>query len=117
MLGVSRRPNVAANRRGHMSKQLALGVAFVLVATGMAVAQSADDQAACQDDAFRVCSQTIPDRERTFQCMIANKDALSLACRAAIARYLPPDPPAQKTAAPRARKGNGPINLNPTAAR
>ena len=30
---------------------------------------------------------------------------------------LPPYPPAQKTAAPRARKGNGPINLNPTAAR
>jgi hypothetical protein len=99
-----------------MYKQLALGIVFVLVATGMAVAQSTEDQAACQDDAFRVCSATIPDRERTFQCMIANKDSLSLACRAAIARYLPPDPP-QKTAAPRGRKGNGPINLNPTAAR
>jgi hypothetical protein len=100
-----------------MFKQLALGAALASVATGMAAAQSADDQAACQDDAFRVCSQTIPDRERTFQCMITNKDVLSVACRAAIARYLPPDPTPQKTAAPRARKGNGPVNLNPTAAR
>ena len=100
-----------------MVRQIALGVALALGAIGMAAAQTAEDQAACQDDAFRVCSHTIPDRERTFQCMIVNKDALSAQCRTVIARSLPPDPPPQKAAAPRAKKGHGPVNLNPTAAR
>jgi hypothetical protein len=88
-----------------------------MAAGTVAAAQTTEDQAACQDDAFRVCQQTIPDRERTFQCMIANKDALSSACRTAIARYLPPDPPPPKAVARRAKKGHGPVNLSPTAAR
>ena len=100
-----------------MVRSLALGIVVVLAAGTGAAAQSADDQQACQDDAFRVCQQTIPDRERTFQCMIANKDALSAACRAAIARYLPPDPPPQKAATKRAKRHHAPANLSPTAAR
>ena len=100
-----------------MLRSIAFGTALVLAFTGLAAAQSADDQAACQDDAFRVCSHTIPDRERTFQCMIAKRDTLSAACRAVIARSLPPEPAPQKAAAaPRTKKG-GPINLNPTASR
>src|SRR5262249_59109601 len=88
-------------------------------AATVALAQSHEDQAACQDDAFRFCSQTIPDRERTFQCMMANKDALSPACRTVIARYMPEPPQSslKKAAARRAKKGHGPVNLNPTAAR
>jgi len=99
-----------------MVRSLALGIALVLAAGTVAAAESAEDQAACQDDAFRVCQQTIPDRERTFQCMMANKDALSPACRAVIARYLPPDPPPQKSAK-RAKRHQAPANLSPTAAR
>src|SRR6266508_4807527 len=99
-----------------MFKSAAFGIAFMLGAATMATAQTADEQAACQDDAFRVCSHTIPDRERTFQCMIAKRDALSPGCRAVIARSLPADAAPQKAAAaPRTKKG-GPINLNPTAA-
>src|SRR5262245_28136311 len=108
---------------GRMIRSIALGVVLVLGLAPIAAAQTPDDEAACKDDAFRVCSQTIPDRERTFQCMIANKDVLSPACRTVIARFLPPDPP--KKAAKRARKsqgqaqgqGQGPISLSPTAAR
>jgi hypothetical protein len=100
-----------------MLRSVAFGFALMLGAAGMATAQTAEDQAACQDDAFRVCSHTIPDRERTFQCMIARRDTLSAACRAVIARSLPSDSPSQKAAsAPRTKKG-GPIDINPTAAR
>ena len=99
-----------------MIRSAALVVALVLSCAGTAAAQSAEDQAACQDDAFRVCSHTIPDRERTFQCMIAQKDALSPACRTVIARSLPEATPQKAASAPRTKKG-GPINLNPAAAR
>jgi hypothetical protein len=97
-----------------MFRSAVFGIAVVLVATGVAMAQS--DEAACKDDAFRFCGQTMPDRERTFQCMIANRDVLSTPCRAVIARDLPPEPTPQK-AAKRVKKGKGPINLSPTAAR
>jgi hypothetical protein len=99
-----------------MLRSVAFGFALMLGAAGTAAAQSAEDQAACQDDAFRVCSHTIPDRERTFQCMIARRDTLSPACRAVIARSLPEQAPQKAASAPRTKKG-GPINLNPTAAR
>jgi hypothetical protein len=100
-----------------MLRSVVFGTAVVLGFTSFAIAQSADDQALCQDDAFRVCSHTIPDRERTFQCMVANREALSAGCRGVMARLLPPEPAPQKAAAaPRTKKG-GPINLNPTAAR
>ena len=85
-----------------MGRSLAFAIAVMLGATTMAAAQTSEEQAACQDDAFRLCSQTIPDRERTFQCMITNKDVLSPGCRAVIARSLP-DPTPQKTA--RSKKG------------
>jgi hypothetical protein len=96
-----------------MVRSLALGIAVMLGAATLAAAQTAEDQAACQDDAFRLCSQTIPDRERTFQCMIANREVLSPGCRAVVARSLPD--PAQKSA--RSKKGQGPVNLKPTTVR
>jgi hypothetical protein len=48
--------------------------------------------------------------------MIAQKDALSPACRTVIARSLPEATPQKAASAPRTKKG-GPINLNPAAAR
>jgi hypothetical protein len=98
-----------------MIRSAALGILLAVGTITMASAQTAEDQAACQDDTFRICSHTIPDRERTFQCMIANRDALSPACRTVMARLLPPEPPAKKMAAPRNKKG--PIDLSPTARR
>jgi hypothetical protein len=98
-----------------MVRSLAFGFAVVLGAATIAAAQTSEEQAACQDDAFRLCSQTIPDRERTFQCMIANRDVLSPGCRAVVARSLP-ESPAQKSAS-RAKKGQGPVNLKPPVVR
>jgi hypothetical protein len=46
-----------------------------------AKAASAEEQRLCQDDAFRVCSHTIPDEPRTKACMVANLRKLSPGCR------------------------------------
>ena len=75
-----------------MIRSTALAVALACACAGLAAAQTMEEQNACKDDAFRICSHTIPDRERTFQCMIAQKDSLSPACRTAMAAHLPPDP-------------------------
>ncbi len=88
-------------------------------AAGVSFAQPIDEraaQAACQDDAFRFCQATIPDRERTLTCLISNKDGISGACRAVLAELIPPDKPAKKQA-PRKKPKGGPIDLTPTATR
>lgn len=102
---------------GFMFRSFTFGIVLVLSAATVALAQTAEEQAACQDDAFRVCSDAIPDRDRVFNCLVANKNAISAACRTVLTRYLQPDPPPQKASVRRARKGQGPINLNPAAAR
>ena len=73
-----------------MQIRLALALAFTagLFSTA-AVAQSAEDQQACMNDAFRVCSATIPDRARTTACMVQNKSQLSAACQVVMNKYAP----------------------------
>ena len=102
-----------------MIRSIALGVAVILGSAGLAAAQSADEQAACKDDAFRICPHAIPDRDRVLQCFMANRDAVSPACRAVLAQYFPPEPAPKKTTTPRKPRppGKGPIDLSPTAAR
>jgi hypothetical protein len=63
-----------------------------------AFAQSSAEQQACMNDAFRVCSATIPDRARTTACMIQNKSQLSSACQAVMAKYAPAEPAPVQTA-------------------
>jgi hypothetical protein len=105
-----------------MLQRMALA-ACVLAALGAAHAQEIDErqaQAACQDDAFRLCSATIPDRERTLACLIYYKDSLSTACRTVLASVIPPDPPPakkKKKASPKPKQANGPVDLSPTAKR
>jgi 3-hydroxy-3-methylglutaryl CoA synthase len=52
-----------------------------IAAPSPAQAASAEEQRLCQDDAFRVCSHTIPDEARTKACMVANLRRLSPGCR------------------------------------
>jgi len=54
-----------------------------------ALAQTAQEQQACMNDAFRVCSATIPDRNRTIACMVQNKAQLSGACQVVMDKYAP----------------------------
>jgi hypothetical protein len=64
-------------------QKLAL-IAFVLTVATLSAPASAftqEEQQACQDDAFRLCSQAIPDEQRVKACFIANMRKLSPGCR------------------------------------
>ena len=69
--------------------RIILSVAFALLSTA-AIAQSAEEQNLCMNDAFRVCSHTIPDRGRTVACMVENKTKLSSACQMVMDKYATP---------------------------
>jgi len=57
-----------------------LGLA--LVTSIPAAAQGTPEQrAACEQDAYRLCSQYIPDERRTGACLRRNRIKLSPACR------------------------------------
>jgi hypothetical protein len=91
-----------------------LTLAIALTASALstaAFAQSAEEQQACMEDAFRVCSATIPDRTRTIACMVQKKSQLGAACQAVMAKYAPPAATPVQTAAAR------PMRSAPVAAR
>jgi hypothetical protein len=67
---------------------LAVALTVASLSTG-ALAQTNQEQQACMNDAFRVCSATIPDRNRTIACMVANKAQLSAACQVVMDKYAP----------------------------
>jgi hypothetical protein len=64
---------------------------FVLLATAIALACSvqpnagyaytAEEQQACQGDAFRLCGAEIPDVDRVTACMVKQRSQLSPPCR------------------------------------
>jgi hypothetical protein len=74
-----------------MQIRLALALAFTagMISTA-AVAQSSEEQNLCMNDAFRVCSHTIPDRGRTVACMVENKSKLSSPCQMVMDKYAAP---------------------------
>jgi hypothetical protein len=87
--------------------RIMLAAAFALATLSTAaVAQSQEDQQACMNDAFRVCSATIPDRARTTTCMIQNKSQLSPACQQVMAKYAPAASPVQTVATAPVRTKN-----------
>jgi hypothetical protein len=93
---------IPENRGFSMNRTtLALAVTLATLSTA-AVAQTAQEQQACMNDAFRVCSATIPDRNRTIACMVQHKAELSQACQMVMAKYAPAEPaPVQTAVAPR----------------
>jgi hypothetical protein len=73
-----------------MQNRIALAAAFTIVLSTSAFAQSAEEQNLCMNDAFRVCSHTIPDRGRTVACMVQNKSQLSSSCQMVMDKYAQP---------------------------
>ena len=68
----------------HMKSALAL-VVLSLSMTGPALCQSglrSQQQTACEDDAYRLCPDEIPDEARVTSCMERQKAKLSPGCRA-----------------------------------
>jgi hypothetical protein len=50
---------------------------------GPAAAETAEAREACTHDAFRLCSDAMPDVARTKACLARNRSSLSPLCRAA----------------------------------
>ena len=98
-----------------MIRSIALGIAVVLSAATLAIAQTQEEQDACKDDAMRVCSDVIADRDQVARCLNFKKEYISPACRTVITRYFPPEPAPK--ASKRHKKSQGPVDLSPTAAR
>jgi hypothetical protein len=73
-----------------MQNRIALAAAFTIVLSASAFAQTAEEQNLCMNDAFRVCSHTIPDRGRTVACMVQNKSQLSSSCQMVMDKYAQP---------------------------
>jgi hypothetical protein len=61
-----------------------VSAAVMMAAMAPAEAQSytPEQQQACSDDAFRLCSAEIPDVDRVTACMVRNRAQLSPPCRA-----------------------------------
>ena len=64
------------------SSCLLLGLALSLPPTPAAAQGTPAQRAACEQDAFRLCSQFIPDEGSTANCLRRKRMSLSPACRA-----------------------------------
>lgn len=54
---------------------------FALLSPSPASAYTATEQQACQNDAFRLCGDAIPDERRVKACLIAKMRRLSPPCK------------------------------------
>ena len=75
-----------------MKKQIALAIVLALSAGTVALAETAEEQQACTNDAFALCQNYIPDRNRVFTCLVDNRNQLSVPCHTVMLQYLPPEP-------------------------
>jgi hypothetical protein len=64
-----------------------LGLAMTPIASTPAAAQQGtiNPEQACRDDAFRLCNNFIPDRDKVGACLRRNARSLSRDCRTVIA--------------------------------
>jgi hypothetical protein len=75
---------------GPMKVHILLAAPFFVLAPATAMAESQEEQMACMNDAFTMCSYAIPDRERVGACLAENIRRISLACRTVMLRYSKP---------------------------
>lgn len=65
-------------------------VAAIALVPGVSLAQqhrgSAEDQAACTPDVYRLCSDEIPDEDDIVACLVRKKTQLSPACKVVFSR-------------------------------
>jgi hypothetical protein len=109
----------AQTKRGAMKKQIALATVLAVGAGTVALAETAEEQQACTNDAFALCQNYIPDRNRVFSCLVENRNQLSVPCHSVMLQYFPPEPVVAlkkpPAAAPhdKSAKSKGPLNLTP----
>lgn len=68
----------------------AFATAFLALAPVAAAAETQEEQHACMNDAFSVCGDAIPDRDRVAACLAHNIQRISSACRTVMQRYSKP---------------------------
>ena len=92
---------------GSLALGAALAALIVAALPRVGHAYTAEEQQACQPDAFRLCGSEIPNIERVKACMVAKRAQLSPECK----RFFRPDPPepVEVTAPPVER----PVNIKP----
>jgi hypothetical protein len=102
-----------------MIKQVTLAAAFAMTSLTAAFAETPEERQACTDDAFRVCQQAIPDRDRVFACLVQNASQVSALCRNALAPYIVAESPSKQPAKGKAKattgkkNSRGPVSLSP----
>jgi hypothetical protein len=99
-----------------MIKQVTLAAAFTLTSFATGFAETPEERQACTDDAFRVCQEAIPDRDRVFACLVQNASVLSPICRRALAPYIVAQTPTKQPTKgkTKAKKNSrGPVDLTP----
>ncbi len=92
--------------------KLLIATAMTFAMVSAANAYTAEDEAMCTNDAFRVCSSEIPDVQRVTACMVRNKSQLSAGCRAVMDANAPA-PAASATYQPVSGKAGKPVSLAP----
>ena len=60
---------------------LFLGLSLAITPAGAQERRQIDPEQACKGDAFRLCNDYIPDRDRVGACLRKNRRALSPDCR------------------------------------
>ena len=100
---------MSAVRSRNFQFGLMLATVLLFAMPGAGQAYTPEQEQACTNDAFRLCSAEIPDVDRVTACMIRNKSQLTPGCRA----FFKPEPEA--TAAPAA--AGRPLGIRPATAR
>jgi len=68
------------SRNFQFGLMLATALSFSMLPTA-GEAYTPEQQAACTDDAFRLCGSDMPDVDRVTACMVRKQDQLSPGCR------------------------------------
>jgi hypothetical protein len=94
-------------RTFHLGLMLATAIPVSMLATA-GQAYTPEEQQACSNDAFRLCSAEIPDVDRVTVCMVRNKAQLSPGCRV----FFRPEPESAAT-----RATTRPLSISPVTER
>jgi hypothetical protein len=101
-----------AIRSGNFRFGLMLATAFSFsILPDAARAYTPEQEQACTNDAFRLCSAEIPDVDRVTACMVRNKSQLSPPCRAQFRPEPEPEVAVNPVAAGR------PLSIKPASTR
>ena len=83
MRTVFMRPWRLPSRAAASGLLVGLALAAASFATPAAAQGTPQQRAACEQDAYRLCNQFIPDENSTARCLRRHRASLSPACRAA----------------------------------